>query len=76
MQQVITCLSITKVGFTATETIRSKLAFEREAESAGVKVTGYNTDNGVYNAKDFIFELTNKSQTQRISGVGYHQKIK
>ena len=36
-----------QVGFTATETICSKLAFERESSLVGNTIKGYHTDNGV-----------------------------
>ena len=36
-----------QLGFTANETIRAKIAFEREAGSVGVTVKEYNTDNDV-----------------------------
>jgi len=40
-----------QVGFTAHETICSKLTFEREAATVGISIQSYNTDNGVYTAK-------------------------
>ena len=61
-----------QMGFTATETISSKIAFEREASSVGVSVSQYNTDNGVYTSKDFTLELAKHNQTSRLSGVGAH----
>ena len=63
-----------QVGFTASETIRSKIAFEREAMSVGNVVSQYNTDNGVYTAKDFIIELEKKDQTIRLIGFGEHHQ--
>ena len=46
-----------QLSFTASETIRSKLVFEREEATVGIKVKGYNTDNGVYNSEEFTQEL-------------------
>ena len=64
-----------QVGFTAVETIHSKLAFEREASTVGNTITSYTTDNGVYTAKDFTSELEHLGQTLQLSGVGaHHQK--
>ena len=40
-----------QMGFTAHETILSKIPFEREASNVGVNVSEYSTDNGVYTSK-------------------------
>ena len=61
-----------QVGFTAHETITSKLKFEREANSIGVQVKQYQTDNGVYTSKEFMQTLSDENQTIRLSGVGGH----
>ena len=63
-----------QVGFTANETIRSKLAFEREASTVGNTIQSYTTDNGVYTAKDFTSELEKLGQTHQLSGVGAHHQ--
>ena len=63
-----------QIGFTSVETIQSKLAFEREAESVGNSITGYNTDNGVYTANDFARELEKNTQSICLSGVGAHHQ--
>ena len=63
-----------QVGFTANETVCSLLAFEREAENAKVQVTGYNSDNGVYTAKELTVKLQEANQTIRMSGVGAHRQ--
>ena len=62
------------MGFTAHETILSKIAFEREAFTVGVNVSEYNTDNGVYTSKEFTLDLANKNQTNHLSGVGAHHQ--
>ena len=49
-----------QLGFTAAETIRAKIAFERDAISIGNQVTGYNTNNGVYSAAEFTKHFTNQ----------------
>ena len=63
-----------QVGFTAYETIESKVKFEREANSVGVKVKQYSTDNGVYQAQDFLKNVAAENQTLRSSGVGAHHQ--
>jgi hypothetical protein len=63
-----------QIGFTAVETIKSKLVFEREAASVGNQVQQYNTDNGVYTSKEFTTQLENQAQTIRLSGVGAHHQ--
>ena len=63
-----------QLGFTASETITSLLAFERESAEVGVHIKGYNTDNGVYVAKEIIKKLHNSNQTLRLSGVGAHHQ--
>ena len=37
----------------ATETVKAKLTFEREAQSQGVVIKGYHTDNGIFNSSEF-----------------------
>jgi len=63
-----------QVSFTANETIRSKMTFEREASVSGVKITSYNTDNGVYTTKLFNLELEKNLQSIQISGIGAHNQ--
>ena len=58
-----------QVGFTAQETIKAKLLFEREASEVGVNVLDYHTDNGVYQSAEFLKELYNKGQGICMSGV-------
>ena len=50
------------------------LSFEREASTVGVAIKGYNTDNGVYTAKEILSKLDKDSQTLRLSGVGAHHQ--
>ena len=38
-----------QVAINATETVKAKLTFEREAQSQGVEIKGYHTDNGIFN---------------------------
>ena len=39
-----------QVAINATETVNSKQTFEREAQSQGVVIKGYHTDNGILNS--------------------------
>ena len=48
-----------QVDIKATETVKAKLTFDREAQRQGVVVKGYHTDNRIYNASEFMEELLN-----------------
>ena len=66
-----------QVALTGAETVRSKVAFERDASTAGVSVHKYRTDNGVYTSQAFHDALepegdSTKSQGLSHSGVGGH----
>ena len=43
-----------QVAIKATETVKEKLTFEREAQNQGVVIKGYHTDNGIFNSSDFM----------------------
>ena len=43
-----------QVYINATETVKAKLTFEREAQSQGVAIKVYHTDNEIFNASYFI----------------------
>ena len=60
--------------FTSHETLQSMLSFEREAAEVGVDIKGYNTDNGVYTAKQIMNKLQTDKQLLRLSGVGAHHQ--
>ena len=49
-----------QVAINATETVKAKLTFEREAQSQGVLIKGYHTDNGIFNSSEFMKELLKK----------------
>lgn len=53
-----------QVGFIATESVKSKLRFVREATYGGVQVKKYSTDNGVYQSKDFFNNHKENNQTK------------
>ena len=59
-----------QVAINATETVKAKLTFEREAQSQGVVIKGYHTDNGILNSSEFMEELLKKQQEIRFSEAG------
>ena len=59
-----------QVAINATETVKKKLTFEREAQSQGVVIKGYQTDNVIFNSSEFMEELLKKQQKIRFSGAG------
>ena len=59
-----------QVSINATETVKAKLKFEREAQSQGVVTKGYHTDNGIFSASEFMEEALKKQQKIRFSGAG------
>ena len=68
-------VSITnQAAINATETVKEKLNFEREAQSQGVAIKGYHTDNGIFNASEFEEELLKNQQKINFSGAGASYK--
>ena len=59
-----------QVAINSTETVKAKLTFEREAQSQGVVIKGYHTDNGIFNSSEFMENLLNNQQKIRFSGAG------
>ena len=59
-----------QVSFSAADTLHAKLQFERMAQSCGVKVVGYHTDNGIFGAAEFVDKIREMGQDVRFSGVG------
>ena len=59
-----------QVDIHSTETVKAKLTFEREAQSQGVVIKGYHTDNEIFNSSEFMEELLKKKQNIRFSGAG------
>ena len=43
-----------QVAINDTETVKTKITFEREAQSQGVVIKGYHTDNGIFNSSEFM----------------------
>ena len=63
-----------QVSLSSNETLRSKLAFERNCFQDGVAVQAYHADNGIYNSAEWLREIDKKGQGQRLSGVGAHHQ--
>ena len=59
-----------QVAINTTETVNSKLIFDREDQSQGVVIKGYHTDNGIFNSSEFMEELLKKQQKIRFGGAG------
>ena len=57
-----------QVAIIATKNVKTKLTFEREAQSLGVVIKGYHTDNGIFNASEFMEDLLKKQQNIRFIG--------
>ena len=58
-----------QVTLSANETISSKTRYERLAQTYGVDVQAYHTDNGVFKSQAFLKAVTDQKQTIRFSGV-------
>jgi len=58
-----------QVGYTAVETIKSKLRFEQMSANTHVQVHAYHMDNGIYHSDEFLKEIQAKGQGIKMSGV-------
>ena len=61
-------------GITSMETLKSKQAYERVANSYGVQVKSYHADNLRFNKKNFSGYLLKGGQTITFCGVGAHHQ--
>ena len=59
-----------QVAINATETVKTKLTFERENQGQGVVIKGYHTGNGIFNYSEFMVELLKNQQNISFSGSG------
>ena len=59
-----------QVAINATETFKAKLTFEREAQSQGVVIKVYHTNNRIFNSSEFMDELLKNQKKIRFSGAG------
>jgi len=58
-----------QVGYTAIETIKSKLRYDCQAMNVGVKVNSYYIDNEIYCSEAFLKVLQARGQEVKMSGV-------
>jgi hypothetical protein len=58
----------------ASDTIRSKLALEREAADVNIRIKNIHTDNGVFNSAEFRAHCEHLKQKIRFSAVGAHHQ--
>ena len=61
-----------QVSLRTADTLISKRAFERIAQSCGVRVDAYHGDNGTFKSQDFADSLVNQELT--FSGTGAHHQ--
>ena len=59
-----------QVAINATENVKAKLTFKKQAQIQGVVIKGYHTDNGIFNSSEFMEELLKKQQKIIFSGDG------
>ena len=59
-----------------TENVKAKTTLEREAQSQGVAIKGYHTNNRIFNTSNFMEDLLKKQQKIWFSGSGAsHQNV-
>ena len=58
----------------AEATIEAKRAFQQYAESRGVRVQAYHTDNGIFKAKKWVEECRQRKQDLTFAGVNTHHQ--
>jgi hypothetical protein len=63
-----------QVSLGASETIRGKHLFEREAGTCGEVIRGYHGNNRVYKMREFRKDLEEQKQLIQFSGVGAHHQ--
>jgi hypothetical protein len=61
-----------QVGFSAVETIRAKLGFERLCMDNGVVVQDYLTDSGAFKANSFVAHINETHHKMRFCGTNAH----
>ena len=62
------------VAINATENDKSKITYEKEAQSQVLVIKRYHTDNGILNASKFMEEMLKKQKTIRFSWSGASHK--
>ena len=63
-----------QLGFSSTETIRAKQAYEKHCLDHGIMVDTYLADNGVFKANAFINHIREHAQRLRFCGVNAHHQ--
>ena len=58
----------------ASETVMSKVFFERAAHTEGVEIKSYKADNGAFKTKQFMQYVAHCEQGIKFSGVGAYQQ--
>ena len=59
-----------QVSLAAVESIKAKLALDRDAALSGISIHSIHTDNGVFSSKHYMAHLAGKGQTVTFSGSG------
>jgi hypothetical protein len=59
-----------QVALSSSDTVKSKLFFEKAAYDDGIVIQRYHTDNGVLTSKESLQEFLDSEQTIRFSGSG------
>ena len=59
-----------QVAINATDTVKVKLTFYKEAQSQGVVIKSYHTYNGIFDTSEFMKELLKRQKKIRFSGSG------
>ena len=63
-----------QLGFSASETIRAKQAFERLSLNHGIVIQNYLCDNGIFKGREFVKHLQEHNQKVKYCGVNAHHK--
>jgi hypothetical protein len=63
-----------QVSLAAADTLLSKAQFEHEAQTHGIHIKKYHTDNGIFVSEAWKEHLHGLQQTQRLSGTGAHHQ--
>jgi len=58
------------VSLGSSETVKSKLAFERDACDSGIVIGSHHTDNGIFTSKEFMEVVLCQDQKVWFSRVG------
>ena len=59
-----------------TKTVNYKITYEREDQIWGVEIKGYHTENGFFNASEFMEDMFNRQQNIRFVGISPCTKMR